>query len=497
MAKSNGNYTYGGMAIPSGEAKYSVIRWGWNGLNRTDKIDTGQLTDCSGITIDPPYVYPSLKPHKLTTYAEPISIHGFGDNLFVIYRDSGEIKIDCIKKNLAVYTGVMGSAKGNDADFAPRSMVQFNVASNVENIVEAEYVRKILIFPDSYSIDFNITSDFTPAYLGDAYPDLMLASVYGSRVFGVDENLVYASSYNDYADWDLDTADEYSEANAWVSMSQSNVKADGVFTAISTYDNHVVLFKKDFMQLVYNNKNPFRVVDVGSWGCDNAYSVAECGGILYFASPDAVYSFGGGTPREISQKLGIKSFAGASLGSYDGRLFMCCGGKIYTYKDGIWSDSGECASDVVCFATVSYGIAALCKNGDIIFLDWDKDDETSPSQGWDEEYGSSDGGGWWFETDLMAAGKLDVRRVKKLSLLCELASGAEVMVYILKDGEKFNSDTSLLAGSVSGEGQVMLRAMIRSCSAYMHRLRIAGRGYAKIYAAELQISWGGDLYKEG
>lgn len=491
MAKKDNGYSYLNAAIPQGETKYSRIAWGWGGLNRTDKFDTGQITDCSGVVIDPPYVLPAKSVHEFTGYAEPISIHGFDDNLLVIYRDGGKIKVDYRTPEGNVYTGVMGDSKGNDSDFEPRTAVQFNVAEGTENIVSATYNRKILIFPDQYSMDFDISGNFTPASLGATYPTIKYATVYGSRVFGVDDNRVYASYYNDYARWDLDTADDFSEANAWVSMSQSNAKADGKFSAIASYDNHVVLFKKDFMQLVYNDKNPFRIVDVGAVGCDNPYAVTETERTLFFASPDAVYAFTGGYPKKISEDLRIKDFAGAVLGSYKDTTYMYAEDCLYTYKDGVWSALGSVDGGIRQFATLDYGIAALCKDGNIVFVDWE---EGAFAEGTGSpEYPTE----WWFETDFMALGKLDVRRVKKVSVLCDVAPGASLEVFLLKDGETFHPAKSLLVGQTDGTGQVLLRVLTHQTSAYMHRLRFVGHGYVKVYAAEIKLSWGGDVYVEG
>lgn len=495
MAKKNDVFQYGSSSIPSAENKYSVMRWAWSGLNRSNKIDTGAITDCAGILVDTPNLVPALIPHHFMSYSEPISIHGFGDRLFAVYRDGGKIKVDCILKSGARYTGALGDAKGTREDFLPRSMVQFNVASNLENIIEAEYVRKILIYPDRYSIDFEITGNFEPKSLGNTYPSLALAAVYGSRVFGVDDNLVYASAYNDYADWDLDTADEYSDANAWVSMSQANVKADGAFTAIASYDNHIVLFKRDFMQLVYHNKNPFRIVDVGSFGCDNAYGTAESEGVLYFASSDGVYAFTGGNPKKISSDLDIDSFRGAVMGAWNDRVYLYADGNLYCLCDGMWSCLGSPVSRIRQFASCDYGIAALCEDGSIIFVDWLRDGDGA--MGWEEEYGNPDGGDWWFETDFIALQRLDVRRIKKVSVLCEAEEGASVAVYLLRDDEVFDKDKSMRVGETEGHGMVLLRVLTRMTSGYMHRLRFVGRGKVKIYAMELKLSWGGDVYVEG
>ena len=107
----------------------------------------------------------ALKAKIWKTYAEPISIHGFGDAVLVIYRDSGKIKADYLKPGNIKYTGIIGNAKGNDDDFTYRTAVQFNVASATENIAEATYVRKILIYPDCVSMDFSPKPRISPEAL--------------------------------------------------------------------------------------------------------------------------------------------------------------------------------------------------------------------------------------------------------------------------------------------------------------------------------------------
>lgn len=493
MADKN-EFSYGSQYIPSGESKSRIIRWAFNGINLTDDIDTGQLSDSSGVMVDSGEIKAILKQKILQGYAEPISIHGFGDILLVIYRSGGKIKADYIKPGGIKHTGVIGNAKGNSEDFTERYAVQFNVASNTENIAASTYVRKILIYPDCVSMDFNITSDFATASLGSAYPPIKYATVYCSRLFGVSDDLVYASSFNDYADFDLDTADESSSANAWVSMSQSNVKADSRFTAIATYNNHVVLLKKDFLQLVYNNKNPFRIVDIGSYGCDNPYAVAECGGILYFASEDAIYAFGGGTPKKISSPLGDMNFSGSALGSYKDRLYVQCGDGLFSYKDGVWSKLNE-NNDIKQFATTSWGLIGRSASGNIVIIDYDEDayenagGDVSGELG-DMEYTSD----WWFETDFMAAGQIDVRRIKKISMLCDIDSGASVKAYIMRPEDKYTSVTPIALNSTSS-GRQLMRRMIRMTSCYMHKVRISGSGNVKLLALELIVSWGGDIYK--
>lgn len=489
-------FVYGAQYIPSGESKSRVLRWNFGGLNLTDDIDTGQLTAMSGVVLEGTELKAALKEKVYKTYAEPISIHGFNDALLVLYRSSGKIKADYLKPGNIKYTGTVGTAKGTDEDFTERYAVQFNVASDTENIAAATYVRKILIYPDRVSMDFNITSDFTVASLGSAHPPIKYASVYCSRLFGVNDNLVYASSFNNYADFDLDTADESNSANAWVSMSQSNVKADGKFTAIATYSNHVALFKKDFLQLVYNNKNPFRIVDVGSYGCDNPYAITESGGVLYFASNGTVYAFSGGTPKKISGALGDDlNTDGAILGSFKDRIYVQLNDGLYTYKDGSWSKLNE-DNNITQFAATSWGIIAKKKDGSIVILDYDEDSFNDAGGNADSELGEKEyATDWWFETDFIAAGQIDVRRIKKLSLLCDIGNGAAVRAYLMRSEDKYTDGMkSVLESSVGGRR--LMRKMIRMTSCYMHKVRISGSGDVKVLALELILSWGGDVYKD-
>lgn len=482
---ANKEFSYGNMSVPSGESRYSLMRWGWRGLNRTRLIDTGSITDCDGVNINPPFVDAASALSRYASYAEPVGVYGFDDFLLVLYRSGGNIMADVLREGTK-YTGVIGTAKGTEDDFVHRSVVQFNVAENTENIVASTFRRKLLIYPDRVSMDFAVQANgFTAASLGDTHPSIRYATVYGSRVFGVDENLVYASGFNDYANWDLDTAEETSSANAWVSMSQSNAKADGEFTGIWTYDNHVVLFKKDFTQMVYNDENPFRIVDITAYGASGPRAITETEGTLYFASTDSVYAFTGGMPKSVGDELGTVDFTGACMGSFRGSTYICAGDILYRFRDGVWSQR-VLEEPILQFASCETGLYGMVSDG-ILLVD-DGSDDTLGEGG---TYGD-----WWFETDFMAAGRLDVRRVKKITVLCQIASGAGVEAYILRDGERFDPSSSRKVLSSRGHGWVTLCALVRGMSADMHRVRFVGHGRVRIHAMELAISWGGDIYKE-
>ena len=554
MAKKDEEFRYGESSIPTGEKKYSIIRWDWNGLNRTDDIDTGQLSDTAGIVCDPPYIVPCKLAKKITSLSTGIPIHASGYmptpvetatrhtgvpiSLFYDYlntygalsliwldQDTDKITVSRYYYNNKDYTGTphgwydivdfeLGAGGASDLN-KPRTSVVFNAVDTTSgNIMEYTYDRKQLIYPDCYSLPVVMSGSAAKFNTSEnPIPTPTMATIYNSRVFGVTINdLLTASAFNSYVDYSLDTASDVSSSHAWASMAGSSTDADGKITAITTYDNHVVIFRKDFMQLVYNNKNPFRIVDVGKYGCDSNKSWTILNGVLFFASNEKIYAYTGGTPKEISAKVEVGDLSGAVLGSFKDTVWVQTKDTMYLYKPktGAWSDVQIAPFDnvygkVVQFATMDYGLAALVDRDstgsspvyDLYMMDWDTDlmdldDNAAPD--WIPEYV----GEWWFETDLMALGRLDVRRVKKFSMLCQGSEDAEVAVWLLKDGEPFDEDTSVKIGEMTfdDDGYHLMRILTRQFSSTMHKLRFAGKGFVKIYAAELKISWGGDVYVE-
>ncbi len=503
--KKNEGLPYGAVSIPSPEGRYSILRWGWKGLNRSDTIDSGSITDCSGVSVNPPYVDSCASLVKAVQLGEDriLGVFGFDDYFVLLCRTSGNqlALAQTWKNNIYDFGNVSCILEGEDGtplSVTPdsdemRSVVRFNAAVDTENLAEGTFARRLLIYPDMVSVELSYSDIYeravigNPKSLGEGQPPIRFATVYASRLFGVDENKVYASGFNDYTDWRLDTADDISEAHAWMSMTQSNPKADGTFTGITTYDNHVVLFKKDFTQLVYSDNNPFRIVDLTAYGADNPCAYTEAGGVLYFASRHNVYAFTGGIPKALGDDLGISDYSGVCLGAYKDKLYMCMGRVLYEYRGGGWAKR-ELDEGIIQFASVGDGLYGLLasRNG-VVRVDSVMIEERSDRLTYGE---------WWFETDLMCAGKPGIRRAKKISLFCDVEEGASVSVYLLRDGEEFDPrmPTVLSFHNYGRSGKRVLRGMLRGFSGFAHKLRIAGCGKVRIYAAELLVTLGGELY---
>lgn len=508
--KKDEGISYGSVTLPNSERRYSLIRWGWRGLNRTHIIDSGNITDCSNVYIDPTHVDVCADIINFTKElgGNILEVFGFDNFLILIEKRVENNTISIIQilhtpkdeiGKLTVVSKTLGPAR-EDGNEPPRSIVQFNTAVNTENIAAASYVRKILVYPDMVSFELKYDEVFDVHNVmqdpqkfdidGSPQPPINYAAVYASRLFGVSNTKVYASQFNNYSGWKLDTADDISEANAWMSMTQSNPKMDGLFTGIWVYNNHVMLFRQDFIQMVYSNNNPFRIVDLASYGADSQKAITEANGVLYFASRDNVYAFTGGVPRAIGDDLGIPDYRGACLGYFKDKLYMCVGNDMYIYRNGVWS-ARHLDKKIIQFATNDNGLYGLVGETGQIFL-IDSDDHEKADGTGKIKYGD-----WWFETDLMCAGKLDIKRAKKISLLVDADKGSSVSVYLLRDDEEFdpNMPKVLSFDNFGHSGKRVLRGMIRGFGGFAHKLRIAGHGKVRVYAAELLVTLGGDLYR--
>lgn len=315
-------------------------------------------------------------------------------------------------------------------------------------------------------------------------PDIKYATVHLSRLFGVDDNRVYASGYNDYTNWNLDTVEEYNESNAWCTPAQSNAKAGGNFTGITTFLNHVVCFKEDFMHEIYNTKNPFRIQDIYAEGAIDNRTIQDVDGNLIFVSKDAVKVYTGGNPSILSYYLDIKEYSYAVSGTDGRNYYLYCedengNGRMLTYDTMVnqWSEQAE-QGRVISFAHNRTGMYALCKDGSIYKLD-------------SGDYSHK----WAFETDLIANETLDIKHVKRLQMLADMKSGSTLDVYFLYGDEEFNKNTSHHVFSAKGEGKrKAIRVKPRKSAHYGIKVHVEGKGYVKLYEMDLFFEEGGALY---
>ena len=558
MAKKKNENTlqYLQMPLPSGGKYSKMTKVAFGGLNKRHTIDSGELSMERNIsTLEAPCIVPS---HSLGYFYEyesncsPIGLFGFDDFLVSVFRASDSIYVNYFHTDEdgqcdELYIGVLQDGGATEDDEYPRSIVQFNVYDTPTDPISGQFVKKLLIFPDKKSMDFKINSEFvikdmavlvktytndTEPYLppdtashnyyyrnlstkakeadtlyGAAIyrwvddetdsensgwkisipptmPDIKYATVHLSRVFGVDDDRVYVSGYNDYTNWNLDTIDEYNEANAWCSPSQSNTKAGGNFTGITTFDSHVICFKRDFMHEIYNTKNPFRLQDIYAEGCIDNRTIQNVDGKLIFVSEDDVKIYTGSNPRIIGYNLNMSNYTYAVSGTDNRNYYLYCEDAdnnqylyVYDTYTELWSEQ-SIYSRVLSFAHNKNGMYMLLKDGEIYKMD--TNDYTSTY--------------WSFETDLTTNKTVDIKHIKKLQMLVDVAKGAKFKVYILYDDEEFNQKTSHLVYESKKTGKFPVRVKPRKTANYGFKLHFEGYGYVKLYELEIFVEAGGGMY---
>ena len=561
MAKKKNENTlqYLQMPLPSGGKYSKMTKVAFGGLNKRYTLDSGDLTMESNIsTTEYPYLTPAERKKRIATYQNPISMFAFDDFLIVVYRENTKIKVDYWTDNVSsVYEGILKESGATAADEYPRSIVQFNKYEESEDIVNGNYTKKLLIFPDKKSMFFDIkdslndknndtdgdfklydmdvliktyTNDTEPYLPPDTashkyyykniseeaaksedtlygkaiyrwvdddvdnensgwkisipptMPDIKYATVHLSRLFGVSDDRVYASGFNDYTNWNVDTIDEYNESNSWSSTSQSNTKAGGDFTGITTFQNHVICFKRDFMHEIYNTKNPFRLQDIYAEGTIDNRTIQDVDGKLIFVSEDDVKIYTGSNPRIIGYNLNMSQYRYAVSGTDNRNYYLYCEDRlenkylyVYDTYTELWSEQ-RIDSKVLSFAHNKKGMYMLCDDG-VYKMDTGKYDHA-----------------WSFETDLITNKTVDIKHIKKLQMLVELAEDANMQVYILYDDEEFDKNTSHLVYTSKKNGKFPIRVKPRKTANYGFKLHFEGTGYVKLYELEIFIEAGGDMY---
>lgn len=456
-------------ALPQGQTLYSFKRKSLCGIDKKNTLDNFALVDALNTDVSE---LPSLRSLKTastlkTGYSRPLSLHAFDDYILVVYYDSTEecVKVDCVKGE-NTYTAVLKSGASADDCYA-RSVVQFNEYTTPLDPLSGVFERKLLFFPDKKYCSYEINGAFVISDIPGAatMPDIRYATVFASRLFGVDGERVYASEFNNYAGWNLDTGGESLASNAWATTTQANIRADGDFKAVITYDGHAVCFKEDFMHQLYNTKNPFRITDIGAYGCINNNAVCEFDGLLAFVSPAGVMLYGGGYPKCISNCLNISDYGKSMLAAYKENLYF------YSYEDNtvfVYNSVTESwgqleLSNIKAMSQNSAGAYAVTGTS-LLKLNG-------------ESYGA-----FSFTTDSMSFGENEIKRIKGISVIAELGEDSHLDIFINSKG------VSNLAASSGETGMSVLRSALSLLGSESFSLTFSGSGYVKIWSVSLKYS---------
>lgn len=478
--------------VPTANSPTRSVKTAWEGLDRLHTQDTGYLSEATNISVR---AYPFVESARGVAtvykcgdgtaeggpYETLRSIHATGDNTYVKFTEmSGSVLFQ-------YYDGTEWK-KVLTASFIPItdskkiSVAAFNVYTETDggNIVNATYTRKILIYPYCYSYDpsTNTFKEFNTEK--NPVPMLDKVTVQGGRVFGVKDGKFFASAWNDYTNWtlpDINTTEDEAPAMAWVSTTQSDIDASGEFTGITVYDGQVIGFKRNFMHMLYNNKNPFRIVDVAKVGAISQEAICEVGQILFFVAEDGIYAFTGGTPTRISDSLDISNYEGSVLGGDDKTLYcyVPSEAKTFTY-DTVYSKWGAIETPVIkCCATV--GTRCFIGNPRGVYA-----------------LNEGDCGNFSLTTDISFGGALVEKKINRVRLQVvhnTHRSGDNIKVEILKASGVSVASKEFVPRESCDK---ILSFLSRMTCDFGHKVRISGKGDWEIRYLQLDYDKGGEYY---
>ncbi len=486
--------------IPTPNATQRSVKTSWAGLNRKQTQDTGELSEAHNISVrELPYLRSERDIDLFHTMpGDIVSIHDTGNGSYVvIIREQEDLGVYYFESGVTSFQdGVFVGMLLDDGEIP--SVTAFNVyEGKPEDIVSAKFERRILIYPQCMSfnpeeIAWQNPTDILESFntSENAVPKLKQVTVLNGRVFGVLDGKFYASEWNSYAGWNLPTSETSSDdvpLLAWVSTTQSDIDASGEFTGITVYGGQVIGFKRNFMHMIYNNKNPFRIVDIAKVGAISQQAICEVNQVLFFVADDGVYAFTGGVPTRISDKLNIPEgkWEGAMLGGDDRTLYCRVNFGGYEYEGEAWS--------IYTYDTVNgawgniqsgYNYKPWAKvNGKCLFSSVDELCERT------DYYGV-----FSFTSDATYGGALVEKKIKRLRLQVVHPTHREndyIKVSVLKaDGAQMAAKEYI----PTGECNTVLSMLTRMTCDFGQKIRVEGKGDWEIRYLQIDYESGGEKY---
>lgn len=149
-------------------------------------------------------------------------------------------------------------------------------------------------------------------------PDLEYICESNMRLWGVKDNAIYASKYNDPFNFEV-------FENLASDSYHIDVGTEGEFTGCIAYSNYICFFKENLIHKLYGTEpSDFRVITSPVPGVQSGSekSIKNVNGTLFYKGLNGVYAYGGGTPELISSNFGTKRFTDAVAESDGERYYV-------------------------------------------------------------------------------------------------------------------------------------------------------------------------------
>ena len=401
--------------------------------------------------------------------------------------------------------GATGFEKG-DAVVAP----EFRYADNKvtvyipENPVITEKTDEYIVVPGVMSNGIDDETFLVPGVYSMArlMPDMDFIIESGNRLWGCKYgqtedgfiNEIYASKLGDFKNWN---SFQGTSMDSYV----ASIGADGKYTGAINYNGRPFFFKEDCMIQVYGAyPAQYQVNTINCNGvqakCEDSLAVVS--NRLYYWSRNGVCMYDGSLPVTISAPLGKLSAYDADGGAAGDKYYLRLstfedrdGMYVFDTKTGLWHKRDGRSMHRGCE-----------HNGDLYMLSSSVDDSDPPQysasvyrvRGVGEpvvEDEVNDGPvEWMVESGDIGLTTPDAKYISRLDVRMSLAEGSEVSFFVRYDFEDEWIYLTTIPGTVLRSFDVPIRP--KRCDTM--RLRIEGKGDAKIYSITKTMEKGGDAH---
>ena len=322
-------------------------------------------------------------------------------------------------------------------------------------------------------------------------PDLHFICENDNRLWGCDDNRIFASMPGDPFRWNNR---EGLETDGW----DVDTGSAGNFTGCISYQGCPLFFKEDHIYKVYGSiPSQYQVADTEAPGvmqdCEKSLAIAD--GVLFYLSRSGVMAYSGGMPQCISRVFGQRRFRYGVAGS-DGMKYyisMREGDQyelyVYDTQSGIWIKEDDTEARGVAYhaGTLYMQTAnALVAIGELDYsepiMHWGDLEQEEPVE-------------WFAEFADFTEEDPDKKGISKIQIRLELDDGATVQAWMM-----FDSDGVWVpVGSAIGESRkrsYYLPIIPRRADHY--RLKLTGTGGCRIFSLTVETYSGSELKsKEG
>lgn len=299
---------------------------------------------------------------------------------------------------------------------------------------------------------------------------------YGESINGKIVNEIYASKLGDFKNW-----------SCYMGLSTDSYAAscgtDGKFTGAITHMGYPLFWKEGFVHKVYGNYPAnFQIQTTACRGVQNGCdkSLAIVNETLFYKARSGIMAYDGSLPIEASYALGNEAYGEAVGGAHGNKYYVSMKDKdekwnlfVYDMGKSMWHREDDLKAE--CFCSCRGEMYAITGNKIITMLGSGAQDLADTE--------------WMVETGEIGISSPDMKYISRLTVRLMLEPNSTCRFYAKYD---FSDDWEYLFTQV-GTSLRSFSIPIRPKRCDHMKLRIEGRGVAKIYSFTKTIEQGSEL----